>query len=120
MKLSRILLLIFVLITGMVFIALFVFWNNAKEKSEVFYHSSTMNIEVIDKYKNDRDTATYFLKSKNSNEPFQTFVIEVQDENVWNLVEVNGQYFVNVYWETESNDINIQDKATLLLQIDKL
>lgn len=120
MKLSRILLLIFVIIAVMVFIALFVFWNNSKEKNEVFYHSSTMNIEVIDKYKKDWDTAAYFLKSKNINKPFQSFVIEVQDENVWNLVEVNEQYFVNVHWETESNDINIQDKATLLLQIDKL
>ncbi|MFJ7668122.1 hypothetical protein ACIQXI_13475 [Lysinibacillus sp. NPDC097195] len=49
MKLSRLLLLIFVVIALMIFIALFVFWNNSKEKNEVFYNISTMNI-VIDKY----------------------------------------------------------------------
>ncbi len=93
---------------------------NSQNNNEKFYHSSTMNIEVIEKYKNEEKSTKYFLKSKNLNEPFQYFFIEVKDENIWNLVNVNGHYFINVSWETDTNDLNIQDKTTQLLQIDKL
>jgi len=117
------LLLIFVIII-IAFFTTIVFWKNininSPKNNENIYHSSTMNIEVVEKFKKEGEITKYFLKSKNINEPFEDFLIEVQDENIWNLVDVNEHYFINVSWETDTNDINIQDKTTLLLQIDKL
>jgi len=122
-KLYRSLSLIFVIII-IAFFSTIVFWKNininSPKNNESIYHSSTMNIEVVEKFKKEGEVIKYFLKSKNINEPFQDFLIEVKDENIWNLVDINEHYFVNVSWETDTNDINIQDKTTLLLQIDKL
>lgn len=111
---------IFFVIVAFFVIVVFVTNINPLKDNETIYHSSTMNIEVIEKYKTEKNTAKYFLKSKNINEPFQQFLIEVKNENIWNLIDVNENYFINVSWETNTHDSNIQDKTTLLLQIDKL
>lgn len=79
-----------------------------------------MNIKVIDKYMTEEDITQYFLKGKNINDPFQQIKIEVKDENIWNLTDINNNYFVNVSWETNISDSNIQNKSTILLQNDKL
>lgn len=101
-------------------IIIFLITTNVFKNNKTIYHTSTMNIKVIDKYMTEEDITQYFLKGKNINDPFQQIIIEVKDENIWNLIDINNYYFVNVSWETNTPDSNIQNKSTILLQIDKL
>lgn len=92
---------------------------NIKNNDNKFHHSSTMNIKVIDKSKNTENYSEFSIKVKNSNEPFQEYSIVIKDEKLWNLINLNESYFVNVSWKSTVRISNISGQNVTLLQIEK-
>ncbi|WLR56717.1 hypothetical protein LC048_07480 [Mesobacillus subterraneus] len=105
-------------------LALVYFWNTDKknERNEVtdFNHSATMNIQVIERYKDNDRFSGFGVKARNVNTPFQEFYITIEDERVYNLIEDEKEYFVNVTWESQGTQPEISGKSTKLLQIEHL
>ncbi|MBK3497299.1 hypothetical protein JFL43_21205 [Viridibacillus sp. YIM B01967] len=119
--LSKPTLLIFSFIA--IFGLLFVFLINIileTSNSKVYFHSETMDISVTDKFKKENENATNYVNAKNLNDPYQEFSIALDDERIWNLINIKKTYFVNINWESARHDENISNQITTLLRIEQL
>lgn len=93
---------------------------NIKNNEDEYYHSSTMNIKVLEKSKNTENYSNFTIKVKNSNQPYQEYLIDTKDEKLWNLINLKESYFVNVSWKSTVRVPNISGQNVTLLQIEKI
>ncbi|MGG0655787.1 hypothetical protein [Rummeliibacillus pycnus] len=91
-----------------------------KKNNSLIFHSSTMNAKIFEKYKSTEGKRTFYFKAENLFSPYQEFSIKVDDEKLWNLIEVNNTYFINVSWKSPNSENVINYQTTNLLQIEKL
>jgi len=113
----------FLIITISIILILSVYslFEDAEDKStNVYNHSTTMNIMVLEKLKDKKNNLGYSIKVKNVNSPFQEYSIGIDDEKLWNLINLNSTYFVNVTWESPNVSPLIESQITTLLQIENI
>lgn len=87
-----------------------------KSADEKISHSLTMNINVIEKVKDKERNSDFSIVVKNQNKPYQQYSITIKDEKLWNLINVNGGYFVVVSWVSNVQSQDITDKKNVNLQ----
>lgn len=119
----------FILISTMILILIAIFFfmkgedknsNAYNHSTTTYYHSTTMNIIVLEKLKDKNNNSGYSIKVKNDNTPYQEYSIVIDDEKLWNLINVDSPYFVMVSWESTSINPIIENQTTTLLQIENL
>lgn len=94
-----VLILIIIIILGVYF------GTNSRSKVSV-----TGFIEVLEKTNvNDKLQLTVFNPMEKNGEPF---LLRIDDENAWNLIEYNRMYFVSYEYKDREDDIGIIDKIT--------
>lgn len=103
-------------------ISLIVFGQEFMKKSDEHevYHSSMIIIEVIEKSKNPESYSDFSIDVKNTSEPYQAFSIVIKDEKLWNLININQTYMVNVSWNTYEWISDINGRSVNLLQIENI
>lgn len=92
--------------------------STGKSNEKEVNHSSLVIIEVMEKNKNPKSFSDFAIKVKNTSEPHQEFSIVIKDEKLWNLINLNQTYMVNVSWNTYEWVSDINGRSVDLLQIE--
>lgn len=123
MKRSSLILGLLILLFFLAFFTYKVFNSNTTSNNKVDESVKTISsliIVVLDKIKETDPKTKYFIKARNAYEPYQEFIITIDDERVWNLISVNQNYFVAVDWISGDRTGNIQGVETNLEQIEPI
>ncbi|KEF37571.1 hypothetical protein M670_03150 [Schinkia azotoformans MEV2011] len=100
----------FILLFLFIFGILFFYMKNDESNLK---NSSTINIEVLEKYK---ERGSFFIKVKQFESTNQEGIVEVRDENLWNVLEIGKKYFVVVSWTSQNFETNIFNGNDLKLE----
>lgn len=92
--------------------------STGKSNEQEVNHSSLVIIEVMEKNKNPKSFSDFTIKVNSTSEPHQKFSIVIKDEKLWNLINLNQTYMVNVSWNTYEWVSDINGRSVNLLQIE--
>ncbi|WP_433958257.1 hypothetical protein [Cytobacillus horneckiae] len=100
--------IISILILLIIAISLLIYFSSNSN----YEHSTTINVKVSEKIKKD----DLYIEFQMMQEAKKVIKVKVNNENTWNLLEIDRDYFVVISWTSKNQDTDIENGQNLILE----